>query len=106
MQGSCSARSLKQRSQDCPASWNLCCYVLPACLALQVKLPKQGSLTIVNSGANEPQFLDLTHLGPKHRTGINVKLPNVETKGEQCFGNRSGHMSTHAHGCPMSKQKL
>jgi hypothetical protein len=26
----------------------------------QLKLPKQGSITIVNSGAAEPQFLDLT----------------------------------------------
>jgi hypothetical protein len=26
----------------------------------QLKLPKQGSITIVNSGAAEPQYLDLT----------------------------------------------
>lgn len=35
--------------------------------------------------AKEPKFLDLTHLGPKHKTGINVKLPEVETQGESGF---------------------
>lgn len=54
----------------------------------KVKLPKQGSITFVGSGdagsAKEPKFLDLTHLGPKHKTGINVKLPEVETQGECC----------------------
>lgn len=47
----------------------------------QVKLAKQGSITFLNSGSNEPQYLDLTHLGSKHRTGINVKLPSVNTNG-------------------------
>lgn len=56
------------------------------CITSQVKIPKQGSITFVGSGdagsAKEPKFLDLTHLGPKHKTGINVKLPEVETQGE------------------------
>lgn len=47
-----------------------------------MKLPKQGSLTIINSGANEAQYLDLTHLGPKHKTGINLKLPEIKTNGK------------------------
>lgn len=49
----------------------------------QVKVPKQGSITFrgTEETSAEPKFLDLTHLGPKHKTGINVKLPEVETNG-------------------------
>jgi len=61
-------------------------YAVSMCLPsihsyMKVKMAKQGSITFLNSGANEPQYLDLTHLGPKHRTGINVKLPSVQTNG-------------------------
>lgn len=57
---------------------------MPSCLPhQQVKVPKQGSITFRGSEevSAEPKFLDLTHLGPKHKTGINVKLPEVETNG-------------------------
>lgn len=47
----------------------------------KVKLPKQGSLTVVNAGSNEPQYIDLTGLGPKNVTGVNIKLPEVKTNG-------------------------
>jgi hypothetical protein len=62
----------------------LCCWP-------QVKLAKQGSITFLNSGSNEPQYLDLTHLGSKHRTGINVKLPSVNTNG--AYRLPSGHLT-------------
>lgn len=46
-----------------------------------VKLPKQGSVTFVNSGANVPQYIDLTGLGPKNQTGFNIKLPSTKSNG-------------------------
>lgn len=47
----------------------------------QLKLPDRGSITIVNSGAAEPQYLDLTGLGPKNQTQYNIKLPSTKTNG-------------------------
>ncbi|KAF6246269.1 hypothetical protein COO60DRAFT_1594354 [Scenedesmus sp. NREL 46B-D3] len=47
----------------------------------QLKLPDQGSLTIVNNGASEPQYLDLTGLGPKDQKQYNIKLPSTKTNG-------------------------
>uniref|UniRef100_A0A383WN47 Uncharacterized protein n=1 Tax=Tetradesmus obliquus TaxID=3088 RepID=A0A383WN47_TETOB len=47
----------------------------------ELKLPDQGSITIVNSGAAEPQYLDLTGLGPKNQTQYNIKLPSTTTNG-------------------------
>ncbi|WIA44628.1 hypothetical protein OEZ86_007345 [Tetradesmus obliquus] len=47
----------------------------------ELTLPDQGTITIVNSGAAEPQYLDLTGLGPKNQTQYNIKLPSTETNG-------------------------
>jgi hypothetical protein len=46
-------------------------------------VPKQGSITIVNKAMDDgtPKYLDLTHLGPKSKAAVNIKLPQVNTNG-------------------------